>query len=102
VSEVVEGDFEDICMYNLYRTKKTWRCFCYLGLYATINGYHHFKVKPREDHAMKCVREPGNAFDKNAIQVVIPESLTGDKTVVGRVPRKCAKIISNFIDLNKI
>jgi len=42
VSEVCEGDFDDITDYNQYRMKKEWRCF---------------RVKPSEKYIMpmRCI-----------------------------------------------
>ena len=98
MSEVCEGDFEDVIEYNTYRMRMAW-CRFSLGLYGTINGYHHFRIKPSENDKLKCIREHDNRFDKNAIMVAIaPKTLAEEETTVGRVPRKCAKRIANFLN----
>jgi len=46
----------------------------FLGIVATINGYHHFRVKPYIgiDLLLTAQREPLNSFDNNAIKIVVP------------------------------
>ena len=83
-----EFDFEDVTDYNIYRMKKnnSYSQQYYLGIYGTINGYHHFRTKPSDERFCKplsCVREPDNLYDKNAIKVVSPT----DFVMFGRVPR---------------
>ena len=97
-SEVDSGDLDDIVRYNKYRIEHKWHHnHVYLGLYATINGCHHFRIKPSEEILLKCYREPENKYDKNAIRIVESNGIT-----VGRMPRKCCEIVSPYIDGNDI
>ena len=97
-SEVDEGDLEDVVKYNKYRMSKNWhRDSYYLGLYATINGYHKFRIKPNENSPLQCVREPENPYDVNAIKIVDTSEGT-----VGRMPRSFCSMISRYIDSGEI
>ena len=96
-SEVSNGELEDLVQYNLYRKTNKLNRFFYLGLYATINGYHHFKVKPEPKNVMHCIRVPDNKYDGNAIKVVLPSN-DNDEVIVGRVPKIVCEIATTYID----
>ena len=103
-SEVNEGDLEHVVYYNMLLRIKLWRrkFFC-LGMYATINGYHKFRVKPEEKIPLNCKREPRNRFDERAVQIVKKTSSpTEREIVVGRMPKNCANIISPYFDSGDI
>ena len=61
----------------------------------------HFRA---EDLRISLEREPSNAYDKNAIKVVIHITPISRKTVIGYVPKKLsrdlAKVIDNGIQIN--
>ena len=63
-----------------------------------MNGYHAFCVKPEKIVPLGCEREPRIQFDKNAIKIIIPET----DTTVGRMPKKCCKIVAPFMDTGGI
>lgn len=46
----------------------------FLGILATINGYHHHRVKPLmgEEMPLLCQREPSNPYDRNCFKVNVP------------------------------
>ena len=92
----------------------------YLIILATINGYHHFQTRPLMgvEFQLKCIREPENVYDNNAIKVVAPalrevkldllditvrtrphqtvRNICGN--VIGRMPASISKIIAPFKD----
>ena len=43
--------------------------FNFFSIFATINGYHHYKVRPLIGFEMilQCIREPENRHDNNRI-----------------------------------
>ena len=93
----------------------------FFSICATINGYHHYKVRPLIGFEMilQCIREPENRYDGNAIQVRVPvlrelrdvsdvvvRSFGGNQQTVkdiagktaGRVPAVLAGTLAPFLD----
>ena len=46
----------------------------FLAIWATVNGYHHFQIRPLIGFEMilTCSREPLNIHDSNAIKMTVP------------------------------
>ena len=95
-----EVDLEDIVRYNSMRRERINRGNCYLAVYSTINGYHHFKIKPTLGISMTCEREPENPHDNKAIKVILPTQAS--PCVVGRMPKNVCQVVSNFMDGKEI
>ena len=97
----------------------------YLSILVTINGYHHFRVKPHIgiDLLLTAQREPLDAFDGNPIKFVMPplsevkldmlglcvRAKAPLQTVsdivgkaVGLVPASMSAILSKFLDEKNI
>eukprot|EP00111_Clytia_hemisphaerica_P000899 TCONS_00002633-protein len=75
-----EADLEDIVQHNRFRFDNNLRKKPFLGFYSTVNGYHHFHVRPYSCR-MTCMREPENNYDPKVIKI-----LKEDGTCVGRMP----------------
>ena len=91
------GDLDDLVFYNQFRKKhKLQKRPAYLGLYATINGYHIYRVRPEVEKPLSLVREPENEYDFNAIKVM--DISTSPITMIGRMPRRCSKVIAEYMD----
>jgi len=87
-----------------------------LAVHCSINGFHHFRFRPPvglDITPLKCVREPENEYDFNAIKVVVPELAEFDTDerddvhhivgkTVGRVPKILARLFSPLIDNDSI
>ena len=65
-----------------------------------IRGYHiYINIwEPLLSECLKCMKEPTNAVDKNAVAVVRTNSISKD-VVVGHVPKNISMVLSMFLSL---
>eukprot|EP00111_Clytia_hemisphaerica_P012562 TCONS_00036925-protein len=100
-SEIAKKELQHFVDYNLYRKQMKWNRQHYFGFYATANGYHALKNKPLEGIPVRCVREPHNRHDNNAIRIF---GLTEDneRKAIGTMARKSCELVSPSIDNAKI
>jgi len=114
-------EIEEYCKEYVKRRKDNSRFFM---VNATINGYHHFQIRPLIgfDMLMRCVLEPQNRYDENSIKLVVPplhelklntlDLVVRDRTgalvrnvagtMAGRMPRVMSKVVCPAIKEGQI
>ena len=49
-----------------------------IAILWSVKGYHIFRVRPHPEIPLQVLPDPGNKYDKDAMKVMMPESVNSE------------------------